>query len=144
MPPKPSTPHASEILGSYWEDSLEPAELMRRSVELGTLSSQLLATSEDGRVGAMQLLNHGQGLLADTISTSWGMYFTRMGMVAAQIAEASAYLSAWATTLGAMLAQMDAVVGWAEAAIEALEAARVALEATGENVDALIDGNHRP
>ncbi len=112
---------------------------MRRSVELGKLSSQLLATSEDGQVGAMQLLNHGQGLLAETISASWGVYFTRMGLVAAQIAEASAFLLAWATTLGAMLAQMDGVVGWAEAAIEALEAARVALEATGENVDALIE-----
>ncbi|MGB0878837.1 MAG: hypothetical protein ACPGXI_17510 [Mycobacterium sp.] len=139
MPPMPPGPNAEEILQGLWEETLEPAELTRRSVELGKLSSELLAVSEDGQVGAMQLLNHGQGVLAETISTSWGMYFTRMGMVAAQIAEASAYLSAWATTLGAMLAQMDAVVGWAEAAIEALEAARVALEATGENVDALIE-----
>ncbi|MCH9669129.1 MAG: hypothetical protein K0U80_14905 [Actinomycetia bacterium] len=139
MPPKPNSPHAAEILQNYWEESLEPGELMRRSVEFGRLSAQLVAASEDGQVQAMQLLNYGRGVLADTISATWQGYFVRVGIAAGQVGEASANLAAWATTLGAMLSEMAGVVGWAESAIEALEAARVALEAAGENVDALIE-----
>lgn len=139
MPPKPTTPHAAEILQNYWEDSLEPGELMRRSVEMTKLSGQLVAAAQDGQVGAVQLLNYGQGDLAEVISGAWTKYFLTVGVVGAQVGQAAACLSAWATTLGAMLAQMDTVVVWAESAIEAFEAARVAEEAAGVNVDQLIE-----
>ena len=114
MTPKPTTPHASEILQNFWEDSLQPADLMRRSVEMTKLSTQLIATSQDGQVAAGRLLNHGQGTLAEVISSSWGQYFINVGRVGAQVAQAAACLEAWATTLGAMLAQMAGVVGWVE------------------------------
>lgn len=112
---------------------------MRRSVEMTKLSGQLVAAAQDGQVGAIQLLNYGQGDLAEVISGAWTKYFLTVGVVGAQVGQAAACLSAWATTLGTMLAQMDTVVAWAESAIEAFEAARVAEEAAGVDVDQLIE-----
>ncbi|KAA1243205.1 hypothetical protein F0Q45_25810, partial [Mycobacterium simiae] len=108
-------------------------------MELTKLSGQLIASSEDGQVAAVQLLNYGQGDLADIISGAWTKYFVNVGLVGAQVGQAAACLGAWATTLGAMLAEMAGVVGWAESAIAALEAARPAAEAAGQDVDALIE-----
>lgn len=56
MTPKPSSPHAGEILQGLWEDSLEPADLMLRSTELGALSAKLIAASEDGQVSRASTL----------------------------------------------------------------------------------------
>ncbi|RFZ62042.1 hypothetical protein DE4576_05353 [Mycobacterium marinum] len=112
---------------------------MRRSVEMTKLSGQLIAASEDGQVAAIRLLNHGQGDLADVISTAWTKYFVTVGLVGAQVGQAGACLSAWANALGAMLAEMSGVVDWAESAIAALEASRPAVEAAGQDVDQLIE-----
>lgn len=138
MPPKPSTPHADEILQNYWEDQLEPAELVRRSVALGKLAAELTAVSEDGQVGALQLLNYGQGLFASTVSAGWTQFFIKVGFVATQIGQAAACMSEWATTLGTMLAEMGAVVGWAEAAIASIESQRPVLIAAGQDPEQMI------
>lgn len=112
---------------------------MRRSVELTKLSGELVATAQDGQVGAMRLLNYGSGDLADLMSGAWTKYFVNLALVGGQVAEAAACLEAWAATLGAMLAEMAAVVGWAESAISALEAMRPAEVITHIDVDAMIE-----
>ncbi|MDV7194500.1 hypothetical protein R4391_30080 [Mycolicibacterium fortuitum] len=112
---------------------------MRRSVELTKLSGELVATAQDGQVGAMRLLNYGSGDLADLMSGAWTKYFVNLALVGGQVAEAAACLEAWAATLGAMLAEMAAVVGWAESAISALEAMRPAEAITHIDVDAMIE-----
>lgn len=138
MPPMPPGPNAAEILQGLWEETLEPADLTRRSLELGKLSSQLVATSQDGHVASVQLLNYGQGDLAEVISSSWVRYFAQVGIVAGQAGEASACLSGWATTLGAMLQAMAGVVAQAEAMIKLFESARPIMESFGIDVDAEI------
>lgn len=138
MTPMPPTANAAEILQGLWEETLEPADLTRRSLELGKLSSQLLATSQDGHVASVQLLNYGQGDLAEVISSSWVRYFAQVGIVAGQVGEASACLSGWATTLGAMLQAMAGVVAQAEAMIKLFENARPIMESFGIDVDAEI------
>lgn len=140
MTPKPSSPHANEILQSFWEDSLDPAELVRRALQLGKLSAELLAKSEDGQVGALQLLNYGQGALAESISGAWTRYFFQMGLTSAAVGQASTDLIVAATVLGNMLLQMSGVVTQAESVISNLEAARPILEFHGLDVDSLIRG----
>lgn len=139
MPPIPPGPNATELLQGLFEDKLEPADLMQRSLELKKLSGHLASVSADGQVGAVRLLNYGQGDLADVISESWVKYFIEVGVVAAKAAEASACLDSWATTLGASQLAMAGVVAEAEAAIAAYEAARPAYELAKIDVDALIE-----
>ncbi len=141
--PRPATPHADRILGSYWEDSLTPGDLSRRSLELDQLAARLLDTAQNGQVGADQLLNYGQGALAETISAAWDAYFVRMAAVAGQCVEAAACLKAWATALGALLSGMSAIVWRTEELIIAaeVEAAALGKDATQE-VNNLIDEAH--
>lgn len=138
MTPKPSTPHADQILGPYWESSITPESLSNWSLQLGKAGAELGFIAGDGQVQAVQLLGYGQGALAEAISSAWAKYFVYVGKCAAQFGEASACVAAWAESLGAMLGAMAGVVDWAEAAIAAFEAARVELELVGQNVDELI------
>ncbi|MDA0252651.1 MAG: hypothetical protein O3A42_17175, partial [Actinobacteria bacterium] len=139
MPPLPPGPHAAEILQGLWETSLEPAELSRRSLALTTLSAKLTATSLDGQVGAAQLLNYGQGALADAIAATWTQHFVKLGIAGVQVGEAGACLQEWATILGAMLMKMADTVARAESIIGLLEGARPILEFFQIDVDAEIE-----
>lgn len=141
--PRPATPHADRILGNYWEDSLTPGDLSRRSFEMDRVAAQLLATSQDGQVGAARLLNYGQGDLAEVISAAWSEYFVRMAAVAGQCTQAAACLKGWAAALGAMLAGMSGIVWRTEELIVAAQAEAAALgkDATQE-VDNLISEAH--
>lgn len=140
MPPMPPGPNAAEILQGLWEETLEPADLTRRSLELKQLSTQLAATAEDGLAKTRYLLNnHGQGALAEVICQAWTEYWVKVAIVSAQVLQSSACLDAWATTLGSMLFNMTGVVESAEAMIRALEAARPIMETLyGIDVDAEI------
>lgn len=141
--PRPATPHADRILGNYWEDSLSPGDLSRRSLEMDHVAAQLLATAQDGQVGAARLLNYGQGDLAEAISAAWSEYFVRMAAVAGQCAQAAACLKGWAAALGTMLASMSGIVWRTEELIVAAQAEAAALgkDATQE-VDNLIAEAH--
>ena len=136
----PPGPNAAEILQGLWEETLEPADLTRRSLELKELSRQLVATAEDGLAKTRYLLNnYGQGALAEVICQAWTDYWVKVATVAAQVLQSSACLDAWATTLGSMLFNMTGVVESAEAMIRALEAARPIMETLyGIDVDAEI------
>ena len=139
MPPMPPGPNAAEILQGLWEESLEPADLTRRSLELKELSRQLVATAEDGLAKTQYLLrNHGQGVLAEAICQAWTDYWVKVAIVSAQVLQSSACLDAWATTLGSMLFNMTGVVESAEAIIKMLEGARPLLEFFNIDVDAEI------
>lgn len=140
---RPTTPHADRILGNYWEDSLTPADLSRRSLEMDRLAAQLVATAQDGQVGAARLLNYGQGDLAEVISGAWTKYFVNVGAVAAQAGEAAVCLQGWAAALGTMLAGMSGIVWRTEELIAAAQAEAAALgkDATQE-VDNLIAEAH--
>ncbi|MCC9186946.1 hypothetical protein, partial [Mycolicibacterium mageritense] len=139
MPPMPPGPNAAEILQGLWEETLEPADLTRRSLELKELSRQLVATAEDGLAKTRYLLNnHGQGALAEVICQAWTDYWVKVAIVSAQVLQSSACLDAWATTLGSMLFNMAGVVESAEAIIKMLESARPLLEFFNIDVDAEI------
>ncbi|GAB3030265.1 hypothetical protein [Mycobacterium bourgelatii] len=138
MTPKPSTPHADQILGPYWESAVTPEALIQWSIELGKAAAELGFKSADGQVQAVQLLGYGHGALAEAISAAWTRYFVEMAAAGARFGEAATTVAAWAELLGTTLAAMSGVVDWAEAAIAALEAARVELELAGQNVEELI------
>lgn len=110
---------------------------------MNRLAARLLDTAQDGQVGADQLLNYGQGALAETISAAWVAYFVRMAAVAGQCVEAAACLKTWAAALGAMLSGMSGIVWRTEELIIAAEAEAAALgkDATQE-VNNLIDEAH--
>lgn len=93
MTPQPNSPHASEILQGFWESSIDPADLMRRSLgltTLATLATELINTGADGQVRAVQLLNFGQGALAEVISGAWSKYFLNVATVGGNVAQAGA------------------------------------------------------
>jgi len=138
MTPKPSTPHADQILGPYWESSITPERLSNWSLQLGKAATELGFIAGDGQVQAVQLLGYGQGALAEAISAAWVRFFLDVGAKGAQLGAASTLVAGCAEVLGTMLVSMSGVVDWAEAAIGAFEAARVELELVGQNVDELI------
>ncbi|WP_204079182.1 hypothetical protein [Mycobacterium riyadhense] len=138
MTPKPTTPHADEILGPYWESSITPESLSNWSLKLADAAAELGFIAGDGQVKAIQLLGYGQGALAEASSAAWVKFFAEVTEIGAQFAAASTIVAGCAEVLGTMLVSMAGVVEWAEAAIAAFEAARVELELVGQNVDEMI------
>ena len=124
---RPTTEHATQILGTFWEDSIAPADLMSRSLAAGRASADAFRAASEGSAAAIRLGLSGTGLFVERASGTWFqafLPFVEVGETFSQIALTFANMSrALAET---NVAQAE-VVYQAEAEIQAVRTQATAL-----------------
>jgi hypothetical protein len=136
VPPKPPGPNSDEICGNYYEEQMDPANLLSMARDLAQAGTKILATAEEGPAKiATQLAPHGQGVLATSLISKWTQFFAQLHLPAAQFTAASAGVTAIAGIINATSIEQANVVASAEEVIADLQAARPALEFFGIDVD---------
>lgn len=93
---RPTTEHAAQILGIFWEDSITPSDLMSRSLAAGRASADAFQAASEGSAAAIRLGLSGTGLFVERASGTWFqsfLPFVQAGETFSQIALTFANMS---------------------------------------------------